>query len=149
MRSFKLAVAAPVVLLLSHGGAQAQMSCGNAVAQLQQYVANVNQFANFEYNRNIPMRCGGNPQCMQMWLGHLNAWYMNQTGMVNGWYSQIVATCSSPDQNSAPPPRRIPSKRASRDSAPEMDEDTIANLDVDKEDKTVRIRIPSNPTGYK
>jgi len=119
------------------------MSCGSAVSQLQQYVAGVNQFTQQEYYRNIPARCGMNQQCAYWWLQQLNAWYMNQSNMVNGWYQQITATCSSGQQ-----PPRI-GNSGGRDAPPELDEDDVATLDVDDKDKTVRIRIPSNPSGYR
>lgn len=125
--------------------ANAQNTCGQAVAQLQQYVAGVNQFAYVEYYQNIPARCGGNPMCMQMWLQQLNGWYVNQAGMVNGWYAQIQANCSSSSSGRT----RIGGRRGGQEAAPELDEDDVASLDVDDEDKTVRIRIPSNPSGYR
>lgn len=126
---------------------KAEVTCGQAVAQLQQYVANVNQFANTEYYQGIPMRCGGNQMCMQMWLQQLNGWYVNQSSMVNNWYGQIVSNCASTE--SAPASKKISERKAGRNAPPELSEDDVASLDVDDEDKTVRIRIPSNPMGYR
>lgn len=126
--------------------ASQSQTCGTAVAQLQQYVAQVNSLASSEYYQGIPIRCGGNQQCMYMWLQQLNGWYMNQSNLVNGWYQQISSACTS--GASRPSSSRV-SRRQTRDAAPELDEDEVASLDVDDEDKTVRIRIPSNPSGYR
>ncbi|MDB5873779.1 MAG: hypothetical protein JWQ07_3221 [Ramlibacter sp.] len=122
------------------------LTCGTAVSRLQQYVAGVNQFANGEYYQAIPARCGGNQQCMYWWLQQLNGWYMQQSNAVNGWYQQIQAGCSN--DSSGKKPKRI-TKKQPRDAAPELDEEDVASLEVDDEDKTVRIRIPSNPSGYR
>jgi hypothetical protein len=149
-RALARAGAALVVLavLVTAGPATAQnLTCGSAVSRLQEYVAGVNSFANTEYYQAIPARCGGNQQCMYWWLQQLNGWYMQQSNMVNGWYQQIQTGCSS-DSSTRSRPKRI-TKKQSRDAAPELDEDDVASLDVDDEDKTVRIRIPSNPSGYK
>ena len=74
-RFYKLSkmIVVSLLLSLSNGSAIAQANtCGNAVAQLQNYVVQVNSFANQEYYQGIPMRCGGNPNCAQWWLGQLN-----------------------------------------------------------------------------
>lgn len=126
--------------------ANAQTStCGSAVSQLQNYVAQVNAFASSEYNQGIPMRCGGNPNCMQWWLGQLNGWYMQQTNLVNGWYGQLTQQCTH--QSGAP--GRIRNRRPSNDDPGEIDESSIEDIRVDDEDKTVRIRIPSSPKGFR
>lgn len=120
------------------------VSCGLAVSQLQQYVAQVNSFANGEFYQGIPMRCGPDPMCAQWWLGQLNAWYMQQTSLVNGWYSRISQQCSQ-----QPAPSRVPSRRQTDSQPGELDEGAIEDLEVDDEDRTVRIRIPSTPSGYR
>ena len=121
------------------------MTCGVAVNQLQGYVVQVNSFANAEYYQGIPMRCGANPQCMQWWLVQLNAWYAQQTTLVNGWYQQIVQECGGNDGGSN---ERIDVEEADESGPGEMDDDAIEDLEVDDEDKTVRIRIPSTPKGF-
>ena len=121
--------------------ALAQNTCGAAGARLQHYVQQGNSVASVEYNRNIPMRCGGNPNCMQYGLMQLNQWYSQQTQMVQTWYSQITQQC-----NQNQPQRRGPRNRSGRDEAPELD---VEDLEVDDQDKSVRIRIPSNPRGYR
>ncbi len=120
------------------------LTCGTAVEQPQQYVAGVNQMANQEYFNGIPYKCGWNQQCRYLLLQQLNGWYLQQSNMVNGWYQQIVANCSSNPESA---PRRVKRKQP-QNSAPELDEDDVASIDVDKEDKTVRIRIPSTPSGF-
>jgi len=120
------------------------MTCGLAVNQLQSYVAQVNGFANSEYYQGIPMRCGPNPQCLQWWVMQLNAWYAQQTSMVNGWYQQLIQECGASGGAS-----RIRVEEADEDGPGEMDEDAIDDLEVDDEDRTVRIRIPSTPNGFR
>jgi len=82
--------------------------------------------------------------CMQSWLQQLNGWYMNQSAMVNGWYGQIMANCSSTRQR-----KPIGGNGGGNDAPPELDEDDVADIDVDDEDKTVRIRIPDTAMGYR
>jgi len=134
-----------VILLLvtTSSAAAQQMTCGDAAMRLQQYVVQVNNFANSEYYQGIPYRCQGNPNCAGWWLNQLNAWYMQQAAMVNQWYSQISATCSA----QADPPVEDP-VRVSRSSTQEPGELEVEDIEVDEEDKTVRIRIPANPQGY-
>lgn len=135
--------------LMFGANARAQSTCAEAVSQLQQYVAGVNQFANNEFYQGIPMKCGGNGACMQWWLQQLNAWHMGQMNMVNGWYQQIVGSCSagSPDRTVAR--EKVKTRKTTTASPPEVDEEQIASIDVDDEDKTVRIRIPDTPMGYR
>ncbi|MES2325489.1 MAG: hypothetical protein V4633_24835 [Pseudomonadota bacterium] len=142
--SLKKIITAGIVFGAASVNASAQSTCGAAVAQLQQYVASVNHFANKEYYQDIPGRCGGNPMCMQSWLQQLNGWYMSQSAMVNGWYGQILANCSSKRQG-----RPIGGNGGGNDAPPELDEDDVADIDVDDEDKTVRIRIPDTAMGYR
>jgi hypothetical protein len=122
--------------------AQNYMTCGIAVAQLQQYVAQVNQVANYQYQA-IQFNCGFNTFCSQAYLSQLNFWYAQQSSLVNGWYSQIVFECSGNRS-----PGELRSRRARRDDAPRIDERQIDELTVDDEDKTVRIRIPDSPRGF-
>jgi hypothetical protein len=135
-------------LTLSSLPAQAQMSCGDAVGQLQSYVGQVNAFAGTEYYRNIPARCGSNGLCLQWWLQQLNAWYIQQSSLVNGWYSTIVAQCSQSGSSSRRP-STIRRKVATQDDEGGLDEDAVKDIKVDNEDKTVRIHIPSTPKGFR
>jgi hypothetical protein len=118
--------------------ASAQMNtCGMALQQLQMYVVQVNQTAQFEYQQGIPMRCGGNPMCGQAMFQQLNFWYAQQANMVNNYYMQIASQCSSRGQ--VPMPRQPDNRMTERD---------VTTLDVDDKDRTVRIRIPSTPQGF-
>ena len=117
--------------------AAAQNTCGMALQQLQMYVAQVNQIANFEYQQGIGMRCGGNPMCVQGMLQQLNFWYGQQRNMVNGYYMQIAQQCSSSG------PVQMPQQSGDR-----MNERDVKTLDIDDHDKTARIRIPSTPQGF-
>ena len=119
------------------------MQCGSAASQLQQYVNQVNYVANFEYYQGIPNSCMWAQPCMYQKLGMLNAWYMQQTHLVNGWYRQIVTACTdsgSQDLDSDDQTDTRPGK---------IDEEQIKDLEIDDEDKSVRIKIPSNPKGFK
>ena len=120
-------------------------TCGNAVSRLQHYVAGVNSFANMEYYQNIPMRCGGNWGCQQMWLQQLNGWYMQQSNLVNGWYSQILTGCNAQGGSG----NQGVGGRTGGNKPPIIEESDVETIDIDEEDKTVRIRIPSTPSGYR
>jgi hypothetical protein len=133
-----------LVLLLTSEAAFSN-TCGIAVSQLQNYVLQVNTAANTAYYNYIPMQCGPNPMCQQTLLNQLNNWYMQQTYQVNAWYSQIVQQCSQ----QSPQIGRIPSSRPSDSGPGEIDEDTVKDIEVDDEDKTVRIKIPSTPKGFR
>ncbi len=124
--------------------ASSNATCGSASSQLQSYVAQVNAFANNEYYRNIPMRCGPNPSCVQWWLGQLNAWYTQQSQMVNSWYQQIATTCTN--QTS---PQEIKHRRSNSGGPGQIDETSVDELKVDDQDKTVRITIPATPSGFR
>lgn len=117
-------------------------TCGMAVMQLQNYASQVNNVANMELYQGIPMRCGMNAYCRQALWQQLNGWYSQQAGMVNTWYAQIVQQCNQSSGGRDRP--RI--KDMSEDDAGEID---VSDLTVDNEDKTVRIRIPSTPRGFK
>jgi hypothetical protein len=121
----------------------AQMNtCGNALLQLQQYVAMVNQTAHFEFSRGIAMRCGGNPYCGRALLQQLNFWYAQQANLVNNYYMQISQQCSS----RVPSP--LPPRPGGGGISRTIDEEDVTDLRVDDEDRTVRIRIPSTPQGF-
>jgi hypothetical protein len=122
--------------------ASAQMNtCGMALQQLQMYVGRVNQTAQYEYYQGIPMRCRGNPMCGQAMLQQLNFWYAQQSNMVNNYYMQISAQCSS-----GPP---TPLERRPDDTgSPRISERDVKTVQIDDEDRTVRIKIPSTPQGF-
>lgn len=124
--------------------AQAEVPCNVALIQLQNYVAGVNQFANLEFNINIPNRCGPNLMCHQAWQQQLNMWYATQAGMVNGWYGQILQRCTA---TPASKPPTVPD-RVVTNGPPQLGENSIRTLEVDQTNETVRIRIPVNPVGY-
>jgi len=142
MQNLSFRMGLVVALLAIVPVAHAQQTCGDAVSRLQNYVASVNQFANAEYFQGIPMRCGGNPQCQQMWLQQLNGWYMSQSNMVNQWYMQIQMNCTSTGSTT-----KI--SKTKNNGAPELDEDEVASLEVDDEDRTVKIKIPKDAVGYR
>lgn len=128
--------------MLSSNTAVAQTdTCSGALWQLQQYVSQVNYQAQMEYSQGIPMKCGGNPYCAQSLLQQLNYWYQQQSALVNRYYYSIAQQCSSEQDMSAP------LDDANIDSP--MDESDIADLQVDDEDRTVKIRIPDNPQGFR
>ncbi|HEX6996441.1 MAG TPA: hypothetical protein VF339_20085 [Gammaproteobacteria bacterium] len=133
-----------VLSLLFATHASAQSTCGQAVWQLQQYAINVNGIASAEYYQGIPARCAGNPICMQAWLGQLNAWYVQQTALVNNWYAQLVLQCTQ----QGPGNRRL-GRRPGGDRPGEIDITPIEDLEIDDEDRAVRIRIPSTPNGFR
>lgn len=124
--------------------AQQPVSCGMAQQQLQGYVSQVNQVANWEYVQGIPMRCGYNGQCTQWWLYQLNMWYAQQSQLVNGWYQQIATQCAGQSN-----PGEIAQTDDDLDGGEPINESAIEDMDIDDEDKSVRIRIPSNPKGFK
>lgn len=126
------------VLMNSAGSANAQATCGWAVAQLQNYVYKVNQVANYEFNQGIAIRCNWNQQCGYFLLGQLNQWYLYQAGLVNNWYNQLARQCSSE--------RAPPLDRGSPQEG--INENQIEELEVDDEDRTVALRIPDNPRGF-
>jgi hypothetical protein len=120
--------------------AQSQTACGEAVKQLQTYVQQVNAIANLEYNQGISRRCGFNGYCAQSLLQQLTAWYSQQSMLINQWYSAIARQCS-------PGSQRRPSARKPRTDPTDEIED-VDDLQVDDEDKSVRIRIPSKPNAF-
>lgn len=119
-------------------------TCRDALSQLQGYVAQVNTVANGEYYRGIPFRCQGNPLCMHAGLGQLNQWYMYQSGLVNNWYGQIARQCTT---DSTPP--RVRSRPQTEEEPGRIDTEAMDDLELDDKDKSVRIKIPDNPKGFK
>lgn len=122
--------------------ASAQMNtCGMALQQLQMYVGQVNQTAQYEYYQGIPMRCRGNPMCGQAMVQQLNYWYMQQSNMVNTYYMQISQQCSSG------PPTPLP-RSPDETGSPRIRERDVRTVQIDDEDRTVRIKIPTTPQGF-
>lgn len=119
--------------------ANAQTTCGDGVSQLQAYISQVNQIAYYEYSQGIGMRCMGNMQCGYYLLAQLNQWYNYQASLANTWYMQLARQCSSQS------PTRL--NRGSVDSG--IDEEAVEEMEVDDEDKTVVLRIPDNPRGFR
>lgn len=139
-----------VTLLTSSSSLGAQSgttTCGLAVAQLQGYVGQVNAFANGEFYQGIPYRCQGNPTCLNWWVTQLNGWYSEQARMVNGWYSQLSRECT--ERRPGTTRKQVRVRRPTPEDPGELDEEVIDDLEVDDEDRTVRIRIPESPRGFR
>lgn len=145
MRIFTKYGPASALFVFSMGApsmAYAQQTCGAAQMQLQQYVVQVNQIANYEYYQGIGLRCSGNAFCANTLLQQLNAWYLQQSYAVNNWYMMLVRQCSS-ESSRRPPPI------SSGDISDGISEEAVETLEVDDEDRTVAIRIPDNPAGFR
>jgi len=146
MKYLRYTLAAGLLLaaspFLAH--AQQEIACASAVSQLQAYVQQVNAIAQTEYYQGIPARCGYNAYCAQVLLQQLSAWYAQQSMQVNQWYSAIARQCSS---SSAPVPPRSSVRKRQSDPGEEIE--NVEDLKVDDEDKTVKIKIPSKPSGYR
>lgn len=128
-----------------------QTGCGQAVWQLQQYAMQVNAIVQAEYNQAIPMRCGYDQQCQYMNLSYLNAWYQQQAAYINNWYAQINMACTQA-QAPTPPPAPVQTQQQQPNVTappPRIESRRIETLQVDREDRTVRIQIPSTPQGYR
>jgi hypothetical protein len=93
------------------------------------------------------MRCGWDQWCRNYWYGQLNAWYGQQSVMVNGWYRQLVDECTAEDNR--PSKRRVDVKKSRGNDPGGLDEDAVEDLEVDEVDKTVRIKIPTDARGYR
>jgi hypothetical protein len=128
----------------THRARAQDLSCANAVGELQSYASQVNRVAVFESNEGIPARCGWNAVCQELGMQQLKAWYAQQAYLVNGWYAQISQACAASDGRQRPPAET----RRSRDSRG-ISEENIQDLRIDDEDRTVRIKIPSTPQGYR
>ncbi|WP_260582633.1 hypothetical protein [Sphingopyxis sp. PET50] len=144
IRNFVAAIGIPALLAISNAAAAQQATCGTALYQLQAYAAQVNQVAQFEYYQGIPYRCGYNAYCGNAQLYQLQQWYGFQASQVNGWYQQLVSQCAS----QAPVGQRR-RKPGSDDLEQGIDEQSLEELEVDDEDKTVVLRIPDNPKGFR
>ena len=131
-----------------------QTNCGQAVYQLQQYAMQVNAIVQAEYNQAIPMRCGYDQQCQYNNLSYLNAWYQQQASYINNWYAQINMACTQA-QAPTPPPAPAQTQQQQQQQPnmtappPRIENRRIETLQVDREDRTVRIQIPSTPQGYR
>jgi hypothetical protein len=123
--------------------AQDATTCRYAVAQLEEYAIQVNVVAATEY-ASIASYCGWNQSCAQAFLYELSAWYQEQDALVNHWYQQILQQCARGRSRA-----RIPSVDPSRDRPGRLDTRVVEELRVDDEDRTVRIKIPSNPRGFR
>lgn len=132
-----------LILGLAHAAEAQSMRCGAAVQQLQAYAQQVNYVANVEYYQGIPMKCGMNTMCQYQLLSQLNQWYMQQAGMVNNWYRQIAMTCASGSVGD------LGNEEQGTDHPGKIDESGIEDLTIDDADKTVRIRIPKTPSGFR
>jgi hypothetical protein len=129
-------------MLLTSSTAIAQVNtCGNALMELQAFVSQVNGVATSKLNLGIPLRCQGNQHCSQILLQQLDFWYGQQTSLADTYYMQIALQCSS--QGARPLPRR-----PAETGVPGLNEKDVAELRMADEDRTVRIRIPSNPQGF-
>lgn len=125
------------------GGVQAQVSCGLAFSMLRNFAGNVNAIANAEYRWNIPARCHGYLPCMNAWLPKLNAWHARQMSLVRQWHVELVRQCAaSPAPQPQPPePPRAPAPRPT--PQPELERTPP------KQDRLVRIDIPTTPEGFR
>jgi len=149
-----------IVILLCNTGFS-QTNCGDAVAQLQNYASQINQFYNNEYWTIIPnQRCPAfdhigrpyNPvlvqNCRLQTLAYLNNWYQQQCNYVNTCYATIVRGCAlqPPSSINRPAPKPKPGSEESEQIDTDQIQDLTAGID---EDKTVRITIPKTAEGFK
>lgn len=132
-----LTLLAAALISAAKASAQAPISCESAVSQLQAYAQQVNAIAQVEYYQGIPARCGMNAYCAQALLTQLTAWFGQQSTQINNWYTTIQRVCSE---------RRTARRPKQTDPTEAIDVD---DLDVEQDDRQVRIRIPSNPSGYR
>jgi len=131
-------ILAGLLLLTANGAyAQSEITCSAAVAQLQTYVQQVNTIAQVEYTWGIPARCGYNGYCAQSLFQQLSAWYAQQSALVNQWYTTIARQCAV---------QQTATRRPKTDPREELE--GVDDLQVDNEDATVRIKIPSKPSGF-
>ena len=119
-------------------------TCRQAAYQLLAYVQQVNGIASLAYFEGIPMQCGYNPQCQYVMLINLDAWYQQQSQLVNFWYTEIQGACSQQAGGGGGV-----GGRTSRDAPPKMDAHDVSRIPIDDEDKAVAIRIPSTPSGFR
>lgn len=136
------------------------ISCGQAVLQLQTYAGQVNNMYQAEYFNAIPnVRCPAynsfgqpyHPQVVQdcrwkMWV-YLNQWYGQQSNYVNNWYAQIVNGCSA--QASVPNSRPAPGSVSGDSQSTEINTGQIKNLTAGIDNsKPLKITIPTTAAGY-
>lgn len=154
-------IAAVMLISLSRDMQAQNVSCGQAVSQLQSYAAQVNQLYQNEYWQVIPnIRCPlynniGQPvhpqivqNCRLQMLGYLNQWYGQQCIYVNNTYAQIARACSvnEPTSIRKPAPRPNPGNGESAEIDTNEIEELTAGID---EDKAMRISIPKTASGYR
>jgi hypothetical protein len=135
------ASSAAIMLLISSTAIAQVNTCGNALMELKAFVSQVNGLATSELNRGIPLRCQGNQHCSQILLQQFNSWYGQQANLANMYYTQISLQCSS--QGARPLTRR-----QAQVGLPSLNENDVAELRMDDEDRTVRIQIPGDPQGF-
>lgn len=163
MKSFMVVI---VLCFIMRSSFAQNLTCGEAVSQLQNYAVQVNQLYQQEYFQTIPnVRCPGyvtnqwgqmvpvNPQlvqnCRWQMLTYLNQWYGQQCTSVNGWYNQIMQGCAT---NSSRTVSRKPAPRPTSDDVEndQIDTDQIQDLTAGiDEDMSSPIRIPKTPAGYR
>jgi hypothetical protein len=138
-----------------------QISCGDAVLQLQNYAVQVNQVYSNEYAIIIPnQRCPSydalgrpfNPQivqnCRWQMLNYLNTWYGQQCNYVNDKYLQIMLGCATQSNLITRKPGPTPINGDAENS--EIDTDQIEEMTAGiDEDKAVKITIPKTASGFK
>lgn len=127
------AVVLAAFLSLAWPGYVLANTCGNAAFQLTQYAAQVNQIAQWEQAQGIPMRCGGNPMCIQVGLQQLQNWYIQQSSIVNRTYMQLAQSCNTLPGHTRPGP---------------IDLKKPEEIIIDDENKEVVIKVPSTPEGF-
>jgi hypothetical protein len=150
-----------LMVILSELSFSQTTNCGQAVAQLQNYAAQVNQVYNNEYWTTIPnQRCPSfdqwgrpfNPQivqnCRWQMVGFLNQWYGQQCNYVNNTYIQIMQGCASNPKSISrkPAPKPISGEIENEEIDTEQIEEMTAGID---EDKAIRITIPKTASGFK
>lgn len=159
-----------LMLTLTNLGLAQSTSCGQAVAQLQNYAAQVNQIYQYEYWTAIPnQRCpqvvwqccnqwgqqyqmAVNPQvvqnCRWQMLSNLNQWYGQQSNYVNNSYVQIMQGCATNPKStsSKPAPKQINTDDENSEIDTEQIEEMTAGID---EDKAIPIKIPKTASGFK
>jgi hypothetical protein len=154
------------VLFVSVKGHAQQVSCGQAIAQLQGYAAQINATYHTEYVEVIPnQRCPTSyynpwgqlimvhPQeiqnCRAYWYTSLNSWYGQQCTYINSWYAQILQGCSwgpTPTYEATPAPLRNATINENRPIDTQQIQQLVANVN---EKKLVKLVIPSTAEGYK
>lgn len=158
----RLLITIPIFLCITLKVKAQNTGCAEAVAQLQNYAAQINQFYYNEYWTIIPnVRCPafdqwGRPfhplmvqNCRNQTLISLNQWYGQQCIYINNWYNQIVRGCSvQPQSPTAPTP--APRTVTGTDESAQINTDQIKELKAGiDESKAVKITIPKTASGYR